>query len=260
MRDPGHFDRVAELYDAARPSYPNDLVGKVLAFAANGGGPVRRALEFGCGTGQLTKVLTEQGLAVHGLDIGPHLIAIARRKLAHLPDVTFEVADAEGWSGSTGFDLVASGSAFHWLDPPRGFARAADALRRGGTLAIVSNEHPLPLEGFHLRAQSVYRRVLPGASPPASWPSTEERIATVAAGFAIEPRLGPVTVVRHAWTQRYARAAYLRLLRTYSDHGTLPEGQWRALSEGLAAIIDDEYGGTVERPYLTVGWMAHRIA
>lgn len=228
---------------------------RVLALAS-AGGELRTALEFGCGTGQLTKLLARHGLAVHALDLGPHLVAIARRNLVAHPDVSFEVTDAETWTAAARYDMVASGSAFHWLDPARGLARAADALRPGGTLAILSNEQPLPLEGFQLQAQPVYRRVFPDAPPPEAWPSTEERIAEVARQFALEPRFGPVTVLRHAWSRRYTRDAYLRLLRTYSDHGTLPDDRWTVLARGLSRIIDADYGGSIDRPYLTVAWLA----
>src|SRR5262249_46756183 len=77
------FDEVAELYDRARPGYPAELLADLARLA--GAGPGCRVLEVGCGTGQLTVGLAEQGCEVVALDVGPTLAALARRNLAHHP-------------------------------------------------------------------------------------------------------------------------------------------------------------------------------
>ncbi len=48
------FGSVAELYDRARPSYPEALVDDVIAFA--GVMPPTRLLEVGAGTGKATRL------------------------------------------------------------------------------------------------------------------------------------------------------------------------------------------------------------
>ena len=254
MYDPRHFDRVADDYDAARPGYPEPLVDEVLAEA----GDVQDVLEFGCGSGQLTRSLAARGLRVHAVDLGPALLAHARRRLAGYDGVEFEQADLHEWSPPRRFDMVTAGSALHWLDASHTLRLAADALHPGGTLAVLRHDHPTPLTGFHQRVQSLYREVYPYGRDLERQPSDEERIAAVAELFAVEPRLGPVRVLTHRWQRSYSRDAYLRLLRTYSEQGALPPERWQRLSEGVSAIIDQEYGGVVERPYLTVAWIAQR--
>jgi len=69
------FDSVAELYDAARQSYPAEIVDAVLANAAvRRGGAV---LEIGCGTGQLTQPLAGRALNLTAIDIGPAMVQVA---------------------------------------------------------------------------------------------------------------------------------------------------------------------------------------
>jgi len=53
------FDRVAELYDRARPGYPERLIDEALRDR-----PIRDVLEVGCGPGRLTAALVARGLHV----------------------------------------------------------------------------------------------------------------------------------------------------------------------------------------------------
>lgn len=254
MRDPRTFDEAAEDYDAVRPGYPDAIVDAVLHDAID----PRAALEIGCGTGQLTRSLARHGLRIHAIDLGPALARLARKNLAGYPSVTIEQADANAWHPRQPYDLVASASAFHWLPPERGFRLAADALRPGGTLAVLEHLHPLPPTGFHQRAQAVYARVLPDQPGLDRAPTNDDTIAAFTRLFEAQPHFGPVHVHSHRWSRSYSRDDYLRLLRTYSDSGQLPPERWRMLAEGLGRIIDDEFGGSVERPYLTVAWLAPR--
>ena len=56
------FDEVAELYDKARPGYPQRLVDDLVASTGLDKG--RRVLEIGSGTGQLTVSLAERGVSL----------------------------------------------------------------------------------------------------------------------------------------------------------------------------------------------------
>ena len=53
------FDRDAELYDQARPGYPEQIFDDLLAFACLG--PEAIVLEVGCGTGQASQALAQRG-------------------------------------------------------------------------------------------------------------------------------------------------------------------------------------------------------
>jgi ubiquinone/menaquinone biosynthesis C-methylase UbiE len=128
------FDAVAEAYDRERPSYPAELIDEACVIGALGAGS--HVLEIGCGTGKLTEALVERGLSVDAVDPGPNMIAFARRRagdaarfhLGRFEDV--ELPEAS-------FDAVFSASAFHWVDPSVGWAKAARLLHPGGMLALV---------------------------------------------------------------------------------------------------------------------------
>ena len=70
----------AEIYDFEQArSWGERDVAFYLSLAAESPGPV---LELACGTGRVTLPLARSGVEVTGIDISPHMLAVARRKLA----------------------------------------------------------------------------------------------------------------------------------------------------------------------------------
>jgi SAM-dependent methyltransferase len=130
----GLFDGVADLYDVARRGYPEEIVDVMLATAAIG--PGNAVLEIGCGTGQLTRQLAGRGLNVTAIDIGPAMIAAARRNVTD-PMVEFQISAFEDFANGGPFDLIVSATAWHWIDPDVGWAKAARLLRPRGWLALL---------------------------------------------------------------------------------------------------------------------------
>lgn len=129
------FDAIAADYDTSRLGYPPEIVESVIGTAGLGSGT--EALEVGCGTGQLTESLAGLGFRLTAIDIGPSLIAAARRRLAGT-DVFFQVTSFEDFAADDhSFDLIVSGAAYHWVDPEVRFTKAARLLRPGGWLALL---------------------------------------------------------------------------------------------------------------------------
>ena len=133
------FDGVAGLYQASRPGYPHHLVEFAVATAGLDAGST--VLEVGCGTGQLTERLASSRFRLTAIDIGPSMIAAARRRLADDlagEEVSFQVTSFEDLAAAdASFDLVISSAAFHWVDPEVRFAKSARLLRPGGWLALL---------------------------------------------------------------------------------------------------------------------------
>jgi ubiquinone/menaquinone biosynthesis C-methylase UbiE len=129
------FDGVAELYEASRLGYPSAIVEFAVATAAVSAGS--EVLEVGCGTGQLTESLVRYGFRLTAIDIGPSMVAAAQRRLddSALP---FRVSSFEDFTAAdASFDLIVSGTAFHWVDPEVMFRKPARLLRPGGWLALL---------------------------------------------------------------------------------------------------------------------------
>ncbi|MBO0807671.1 MAG: class I SAM-dependent methyltransferase [Actinobacteria bacterium] len=141
------FDGVAARYDVTRQGYPAEITDAVLANAAIS--PGAAVLEIGCGTGQLTRQLAGRALNLTAIDIGAAMVQAARRNVADA-GVRFEVCSFEDFTGSGPFDLIVSGTAFHWVDPGVGLAKAARLLRPGGWLALLTTgeRYPEPLQAM----------------------------------------------------------------------------------------------------------------
>ena len=106
------------------------LLGEVLPPA-----PARVA-DLGCGTGTLTRLLTDQGYAVTGLDFSPEMV---RRARAKVPEATFVVGDAAEAALPPGaYDVVLSRHVLWAMpDPTAAFDRWVDLLAPDGVVVLV---------------------------------------------------------------------------------------------------------------------------
>jgi trans-aconitate 2-methyltransferase len=99
--------------------------------------PGMRAVDLGCGTGELTKLLHDRlgGAATLGLDTSQSMLADSAERAGG--GLRFERADIADFAPDAVWDLVFSNAALHWLpDHPSLFARLARALAAGGQLAV----------------------------------------------------------------------------------------------------------------------------
>ena len=244
------FDPVAQLYDRARPVYPAALVEQIATAAELG--PASRVLEIGPGTGQLTVALARTGARVTAVELGAGLAAVARRNLADFPRARVELAAFETWPLPAGpFDLLASATAFGWLDPAVRIERSSAALRPGGIFARISTHHVAGgTVDFFAEAQRCYRRFDPDHTP-ADWTLPRAELLTdadpdpVAAAGLFEP----ATLTRHEQDIDYSALHYVDLLSTYSAINRLPTETRNGLLSCLAGLINSGYGGRIVKRY-----------
>jgi ubiquinone/menaquinone biosynthesis C-methylase UbiE len=130
------FGPVADAYDRARPSYPEEAV----SWMTGAGRSV--VLELGAGTGKLTQLLHESGHDVLATDPLPEMLS----RLAHRVPVKHVVATAEQIPlRSRSVDLVVCGQSFHWFEHDRALAEIARVLRPGGVLALAWNTYDVSI-------------------------------------------------------------------------------------------------------------------
>lgn len=253
------FDRSADLYDEARPGYPDALFGDLARLSAIP--PGGRVLEIGCGTGKATIPLAQRGYCVLCLEPGANLAAVARRNLAPFPRVEVRGSSFEDWPlDPGGYDLLVAATSWEWLDPAVKYQKAAAALRPGGCAAVFWNAHVnLPGEDpFFDRVQNCYQRRAPHmvGNPQ----SVNDLPTTVERGF-VATRLFEEAAVRHyPWTEWYDTDRYLKVLQTFSGHIALPEDTRDRLLADIAALMDREFGGRIPKHWVTVLQLARRPA
>jgi SAM-dependent methyltransferase len=229
------FGRDAEQYDRARPSYPAAVIEGVCD-----GEDVRRVLDVGCGTGIASQLFLDRGCEVVGVEPDERMAAVARRR-----GVTVVIAPFEMFSPPAApFDVVASAQAWHWVDQDIGPTRAADALRPGGRLALISNGYQRGEVRDELEA--VYRRHAPQLLAKTFVLGRPALSLRAAHAGPIEAcgRFGPVEERSFTWEHTYTRDEWLDQLPTHSDHRTLPPDALRTLLDHIGGVIDAN-GGTL---------------
>ncbi|MDM0110523.1 class I SAM-dependent methyltransferase [Variovorax sp. J22R133] len=254
------FDQVAQLYDGARPGYPQGLIHDLVDFTALREG--HRVLEIGCGTGQLTAPLGELGAALVAVELGSNLAAIARQKLSRFGHAEVVVADFDQWIlPDTPFDLVVAATAFHWLDPATRIHKCADALRPGGTLAVIETHWGVRLgdDPFSAESQSCYERWDPGHDP-AFQPPTLESLLDERDDLASSQLFAEITHRRYRCDREYNVAQYCDLLGTFSNILAFDEPIRAGFLACIADLIQYRFGGKIVRNDLYDLWLARTSA
>ncbi len=96
------------------------------------------ALEVGCGTGELARLLARRAGHVDALDLSPEMIRVARERSPGYDNITFQVADVMACELSLqGYDAIISVATLHHLPLEAALARLRDTLRPGGHLVIL---------------------------------------------------------------------------------------------------------------------------
>jgi len=256
-RDLGRvFDEVPELYDRARPGYPDELFADLASLAGMGTGA--SVLEVGCGTGQATRSLAALGNSVTAVEPGAGMAALARQRTATFPNVAIESSTFEEWDDrGRRFDVLVAASSWHWVDPAVGWQRAHDVLRPRGWMALLGNvvvRRPGEPE-VYTETADLHERASPG-NPGWSHPPLEDEVRSTDDGWGpIEepkPLFGPTTVRWYPAVQWFDGAGFADHLRTLSLYRALDRDVREPLLEAVADRIRTHMNDRVPRCYLSV--------
>jgi SAM-dependent methyltransferase len=245
------FDTVAELYDRARPAYPDELIDDLVALA--GLGPGSRILEIGCGTGKATLPLAGRGFRITCVELGASLVSVAQRKLALFPGVHIVNADFETWIPDHAYDAAIAFTAFHWLPRDVRYVKSAEVLRDGGALAVAMIHHVLPEDAdpFFVEVQADYEAVSPGGEPP----GRPEAVEGFGAEMEASGLFHHVAERRYLWDVEYGADEYIDVISTYSPNIAMDAGQRARLFDLIRTRMGDR---RVRKTYLATLAVATR--
>ena len=216
------FASGSELYERARPGYPDDAVAHLLTSLALA--PTSRVLDMAAGTGKLTRALVATGASVVASEPSASMRAVFASVLPGTPQVG-ATAELLPFADST-FDAVTVAQAFHWFDAPVALAECARVLRPGGGLAMVWNERdeedPVVAELTRVSKWDVHQ----------PYPVGMDFAAVIeASGY-----FGPVTRTKFRFTQELDRHAFVEQVASRSYIAVLPEDRRQAILADVAAL------------------------
>lgn len=251
------FDRVAETYERARPTYPAELFDALFTTL-----PAQPSIvEVGPGTGQATGDLLARGARVTAVEIGPNLAAVLAAKFKDVEALSvrndsFEQVALEPNS----FDAVVGATMYHWIAPGAQISRPLELLRPGGLLGVIDliQVDAVSDQGYFRQVQPIYESF---GQAQSDWdPKTHETAQPAIAGRLRESeRYEAVEVHRVPWDQTYSSAQYGDLLHSYSGTQMMPSRDRDAMVDQLVTVIDEQYGGVVTRPLVATLTIARSV-
>jgi SAM-dependent methyltransferase len=254
-------------YDTGRPGYPDRVYELLQQVCGLGAGT--RVLEIGPGTGQATGRLLDCGAMVTAVELGAEMAAALEAKFQgeNLSVVVGAFEDVALDPGS--FDLIVAATSFHWIPPETGLALCADLLRPGGWLALWwtyfgDPDRPDP---FRDAVTPIFEELAPslidtfpgmafvaGAHPYAF--DSKARTGDI----DTSGRFGPVHHEVIPWTGRHTPAELRALFASYSPCLALPPDDRARVLDAIEQLAGGTFGGAVERPYLTLIYLAPKQA
>jgi SAM-dependent methyltransferase len=254
------FDRASKDYGDARPGYPDELFRLLVERCALAEGAA--VLEIGAGAGQATVPLLRLGAQMTVVEPGQSLAQRVAERTAgrNVRIVVDKFEDAQ--LSAQSYDVVASATAFHWVDPDIGYGKCASLLRAGGWLALWWNVYgddgrPDPFE-------DALRPILLAKAPQL----VAEGGAALSYALDADARVDEITktgafgpVEQHIihWEGHHKPRELRQMFATFSPWLALPDHLRNDLLDDVAALARDRFSGFVARPYQTVTYLAQRI-
>jgi SAM-dependent methyltransferase len=213
-----------------------------------GASPGLAVLNVGCGTGIEARQFQAAGCTVLGVEPDERMADFARRR-----GLVVDVATFEDWEprGRT-FDAVVAGTAWHWVDPAAGAAKAARVLRPGGRLAPFWHVFQPPSDVGEAFA-AAYQKQVPDS--PFDFRGNKEALdiylplfTKVADSIREAGGFGDPEQWRYDWSRSYTRDEWLDQLPTQGALTRLPPDKVAA----ILADVGEALGDTVTVSYTTV--------
>ncbi len=132
--------------------------------------PGGRAVDLGCGTGELTRELHRKTQAAETLGLDSSQAMLAKASALAGAGLRFERGDIATFTPRAPYDLVFSNAAYHWVpDHPSLLGRLTRAVAPGGQLAfqVPDNfDHASHRAAEHVAAEEPFASILAGAAHP----------------------------------------------------------------------------------------------
>jgi ubiquinone/menaquinone biosynthesis C-methylase UbiE len=242
--DARSFDEVAELYERARPTYPNEAVDWLADRLRIG--PRSTVLDLGAGTGKLTRAIVPRAARVIAVEPGPEMLAQLRRAV---PEAEAMLGAAEAIPLSDdAVDAVVCGQSFHWFRTDEALPEIRRVLRPNGGLGLIWNRRD-PDDPLQNEITKLLEPFVPPGRPPIEAP--------VAAFVA--RTIGDVASHTVPFEQDLDADELVARIASTSFVAAAPAPMRRELEQALRALVSARDGRVVYR-YVTEAFVTFSVA
>lgn len=249
------FDKTAEYYDKFRPSYPAEIVSKLIS--SSNLDTDSKVLEIGSGSGKATELFVPYGLNIDCVDPGQNLVTNGRIKFAKYSKVKFQVSRFEEMDlEADQYDAIISAQAFHWVPQPTGYQKSAHTLKTGGHLALIWNMYIIfdnEIDNELLALSDKHG----GFASFLTADGCQQRIDTVVneiknSGYFDEPEVHSIL-----WEQEYTADEYFGFVQTGNSFVQKSQEEKDKAFSDIKSLFD-KHGGVIKRPYLCSLYVARK--
>jgi SAM-dependent methyltransferase len=236
-------------YDAGRPDYPERVYEVLVQRCGLGDGS--RVVEIGPGTGLATARLLSLGAHVTAVEANAAMAAYLQETHGdkHLEVVVAPFEEAELAEGA--FDLAVGANSFHWIEPGVGAPKLRRLLVPGSWVAVwdMLFDDPTRPDELAPHMQRLLGVSSTFATPTGGLPFPLDEKGRLPelhqAGFLdVESEIIRSEVTMDAADVRALYASMTLILGR-------PPGEQAQLLDAIQAIVGDEFGGKVERHFVT---------
>jgi ubiquinone/menaquinone biosynthesis C-methylase UbiE len=138
------YERLSQVYDLGWHGFAGQYLGLINNLLNEHGIARAKILDIACGTGILAISLAKRGHIVHGIDISPEMVAVAKSKSPKIPNVSFGVQDMRRFVVRDKFNLITcTFDSLNYVLNIHGvkatFHRVASSLKKSGLFVFDSN-------------------------------------------------------------------------------------------------------------------------
>lgn len=247
MENKETFNLVADEYERYRPVYPSEMFEEIFTYLNLN--KEDSILEIGCGTGQATGGLVSKDYTnITCIELGSNLAQFTADKFKSYPSIQVINTSFEDWNNEgRRFQLIVSGTAFHFIDPKVGYHRAWELLENTGGIGLFWTIHIPVYDQLHNEIRSHYIALAPHLDD-SQYPSPDEVIQERKEITEKSGLFTDIEVKEYDWIQSCSSEEYVALLNTNSKHQQLSIDVRRSLLERIKHSIDAA-GGTIEKQH-----------
>jgi SAM-dependent methyltransferase len=239
-------------YEAGRPDYPA-AVYEVLRDHA-GVTPGASVLEIGPGSGRVTSWLLGSGAYVVGVEPDRSFVHHLHERFGarlRVIESTFEAMPAP----ERPFDVVVAAMSFHWVDHAVGLPKLRSVVRPGGAVSVwwTLFSDPARRDPFGTALRALVADAGTAAAPTAPF---ELDVAGWRANLIERAGLTDFRADVVPWIARFDADGAVAHCASLIAVRRLPTDRQDAVLAELATIARRDFGGVVERPFVTAQYTA----